>query len=349
MTPEQIIERERRWAGPAAIGAFAAVLLLVGSLIVAARAIKGDTGAEQLRHIDAHASTLVLSGILRGVGFAAMITPLVYLFEAARARSALVRRAFVGLCVLGPVLFAVQAGVDAAGTRQAAADFVKRSAAAPEQSVAGFLKALRSAPDEISKVTFYPDKSSAEVEQRDGVIYPLDLGSRDPDRLDKLVERQGVSTEVDESGDPGDVLVEDVLTDSTVRQLAQNLLFPALLTLIAALIYTSLQAMRVGLLTRFFGTLGMALGAAMIVIGFVGVTLFIGALGFLIAGWWPGPRPPAWDAGEAIPWLRPGQEPAQSAPPEGTIEGTAAEVGGAEAAPGPARPGPTRRKRKRRR
>ena len=60
-------------------------------------------------------------------------------------------------------------------------------------------------------------------------------------------------------------------------------------------------------------------------------------------------RPPAWDAGEAVPWPPPAERGAASGG-KGPIEGRASEVGtaGGEASNPPRQPG-ERRKRKRRR
>jgi hypothetical protein len=97
----------------------------------------------------------------------------------------------------------------------------------------------------------------------------------------------------------------------------------------------------------------MALGASLILIlpaALLGILLWSAWLGLLVVGRVPGGRPPAWDAGEAIPWLKPGEERG-SAPPSGeAIEGEATEVPAAgEPSPGGGQPASPKRKRKRRR
>lgn len=60
----------------------------------------------------------------------------------------------------------------------------------------------------------------------------------------------------------------------------------------------SLEAMRVGLLTRFLGYWGMGAAGALIVLP-VGDAMFIGwlaSIGILALGYWPGGRPPAWQS-----------------------------------------------------
>ena len=70
----------------------------------------------------------------------------------------------------------------------------------------------------------------------------------------------------------------------------------------------ALYAMRTGLLTRFWGSLGMALGAVSFL--FFQFTLLWFVYFGLLAGR-PGARrsPPAWQQGEAEPWPTPGRKP----------------------------------------
>lgn len=68
---------------------------------------------------------------------------------------------------------------------------------------------------------------------------------------------------------------------------------------------TSLEAMRVGLLTRFLGVFGIGAGLASAIGIPVGPALFIawvGSVSALAVGYWPGGRPMAWDAGRAVTW-----------------------------------------------
>jgi hypothetical protein len=69
------------------------------------------------------------------------------------------------------------------------------------------------------------------------------------------------------------------------------------------IVLTSLQAMRVGLLTRFTGYLGMISGAVVIIATlFVAEAFWLFSLAVLFAGRWPTGEPPAWSSGEAVPW-----------------------------------------------
>jgi hypothetical protein len=67
-----------------------------------------------------------------------------------------------------------------------------------------------------------------------------------------------------------------------------------------------LRARRVGLLTPFMGVLGAIAGALVVIplagIAFIIQAFWLGALGLLFLGRWPGGRGPAWETGEADPW-----------------------------------------------
>ena len=146
-------------------------------------------------------------------------------------------------------------------------------------------------------------------------------------------------------GVPVGEYADGLIKDQGVYDASQGFTFAGTLGFVVAVAYTALHAMRTGLLTRFWGTLGMALGVSLLFLGFVGVLVFIIALGILFAGWWPGGRPPAWEAGEAIPWQRPGEQAPDTGPPE-TIEGSAEPVEPQSAEP-QSRPPPRKRKRRR--
>lgn len=77
----------------------------------------------------------------------------------------------------------------------------------------------------------------------------------------------------------------------------------AALALAVAFALLSLNAMRVGLLTRFMGYLGVFAGIAAVLLGTPIIEAFwLIALAFLFAGRWPAGTPRAWDTGQAEPW-----------------------------------------------
>lgn len=137
------------------------------------------------------------------------------------------------------------------------------------------------------------------------------------------------------------------LSDQFTTQLRTGLGLAGSLGLAFTTVYLALNAMRSGLMTRFWGTLAMAMGVGTLLFGSLMLVAYMLMVALLIAGWWPSGRPPAWDAGQAIPWPKPGepgnvaQEGDELAAPE-HFEGTATEVESA-------RPGRRDNKRKRKR
>lgn len=109
-----------------------------------------------------------------------------------------------------------------------------------------------------------------------------------------------------------------------------------------------LHAMRVGLLTRFMGVLGVICGVFVVlpILGPLPIvqTFWLGAMAALLAGRWPNGMPPAWQTGRAEPWPSQGSLRAararRSPEPEAPQEPAAAPAG---------RPHPSSKKRKRKR
>lgn len=153
----------------------------------------------------------------------------------------------------------------------------------------------------------------------------------------------------------GDIynLLEDLSDESTISQVGQYLVLPAILGLVVAMVYVPLNAYRVGLLTRFFGTLGMALGVSQILIApqlsQTAMMIWFAWLGFLILDRTPRGRPPAWEAGEAVPWPRPGEEPATATSADDVVEGDATEAFEAEPVDHSARRERAKKKKRKRR
>ena len=89
------------------------------------------------------------------------------------------------------------------------------------------------------------------------------------------------------------------------------------LTLAVGLVLVSLNAMRVGMLTRLMGYIGIVAGAMLILFPLPVVQIFwMGALAVLFFGRWPGGDPPAWRTGKAEPW-QPRVAPAPRTAPAG--------------------------------
>lgn len=344
----QTIERERRWARPAASLGLLSVFLLVGSLFVQSDAFQGDTTADQLAALDDEGGNYMLAAAMRALGFALMAVPLVYVFEAARARSERVRAPMIGFLVIGPLLFAAQVIIGGFAQLELAEEFVDRSAAAPEVTYSQLADDLDRDPDSIEEVTIYEGEEAVDVDPLKGEVFTVEVAESRAEDLEQDLERANVDVELSEEGTAGDVLAQDITDSSDIGGASRTLLFPALLGLIVAIFYTSLQAMRVGLLTRFFGTLGMAMSVSVLFLGLLGLILYMAALSLLIVGRFPGGRPPAWEAGTAIPWLRPGEGPADPARDDDEIDGDDDEASGG-ANPNAARRERARKKKRKRR
>jgi hypothetical protein len=115
----------------------------------------------------------------------------------------------------------------------------------------------------------------------------------------------------------------------------------------------SLNAMRVGLLTRFMGVLGIIVGPGFLFGFALPVMVFwLIAVGLLFMGIAPRGMPPAWDAGEAVPWPgreQPLEQPEEPEPEPGSPNGEVDAVGpGVRTPDSPEKPRQKRRKRKRR-
>ena len=288
---EETSEWESRWAKPVAIVTLAAVAALIGSVFVGG-SIGGDGEAEILRSTHEHSSAVTATSLLQALGFALFALPLYYLFRAAQARSERVRRQFVGLIVVAPLFLAISSGLSAAARNDAASAFV--------------------AGDAKPTLTRGEAKENCANERED-------LGAEDfaAEYDPKAGETPLAACEDRQLED--DAAIE-ARNDASTAAAVSGFGIAGALGLAAALFYVGLWSMRTGLLGRFWASLGMALGIAIIFGLFPLALIWFLYLALLIGGWVPGGRPPAWDAGEAIPWPTPGEkaagelEPAEDQP-----------------------------------
>ncbi len=97
---------------------------------------------------------------------------------------------------------------------------------------------------------------------------------------------------------------EDLLDDRSV--LATSLGSAGTLAIAVAFVLFGVNAMRVGLLTRFMGVIGAIVGVLYVIPLLAGPLvvqlIWLIALGVLFLGHWPGGRGPAWETGEAVEW-----------------------------------------------
>ncbi|MDQ2940198.1 MAG: hypothetical protein M3R23_06685 [Actinomycetota bacterium] len=155
------------------------------------------------------------------------------------------------------------------------------------------------------------------------------------------------------TGDHADKVAQNVISDQSLSGLTVGFGIAGTLGFAVAMAYTCFHAMRVGLLTRFWGSLGAALGVASILV-LQYTLLWIAYLGLLIGGWTPKGRPPAWAEGKAIPWPTAGEKAAESLegesdPPASSDQDGDGDDGEVGTVVNPVRQPGERRKRKRRR
>ena len=290
LSPNQALERERRFHRLAIAGAALPVVLFIASLFARASVeLPTDTLFPGFfRAIEADSGPWVAGGVLQGLALLITAIPLTYLFMAASARSDRMLRPLVGFCVLGPVLVGIQTALSAVAQVDVAQQFTSQAVGV-------------------------------------GDVYTL---------------------------------ASDLYEDSSLRTVAGALGAGGALAMVFAMVYTPLWTTRTGLTTRFFGTLGMALGASLLFpplaeLALPMLFLWFGYLALMLSGRLRRGRPPAWDVGKAVPWPSGGQEPVAAGAGAGTggvIEGDASEIPGVDENPNSARrERAKRRKRKRRR
>jgi hypothetical protein len=285
---QEILDWEKRRAVPAALLTFLTIATLIASAI-ALTAIKGDGSAEILRSTDQHRSAQLLSGIFQGLGFALMAVPLFYLFRAAQGRSDRVRNQLVGLVVVAPLFLGISTVLGAAAKTDGAKEFV-----------AGNAKATLS----VKEAT------------QDCVSQRKDEGAKD--FADEFEPKAGESAlAACRAQKIADDAASNAVSEASLSGAAAGFGLAGALGLVIAFFYTGLWGMRTGLLGRFWGSFGMAVGVA-VLIGFIPLVLiWLVYVGLLFGGWLPGGRPPAWEAGEAVPWPTPGEKAAAELEPEG--------------------------------
>jgi hypothetical protein len=290
MNAAETREWESRWALPTALATFLAVVLIVVSAF--ANSVSGTGDAEVLRSVDAHGGSVTTVALMQGLAFLLLAVPLVYLFRAIRARSERVRPQLIGLVVVAPLFLAVSTGLSGV-TRQEAAD----------QFIAGEAESTLS--NEKAKEECESDRQDEGAEDFAAEFEPRAGESA----LAACERRKGEDDEA-----------SNALGEASLTPFVSGLGIAGGLGLAVVLFYCCLWAMRTGLLSRFWGSLGMALGIA-ILLGLLPLALiWFVYFGLLVLGKPPGGRPPAWEAGAAVPWPTPGERAAAELEPSGALE-----------------------------
>lgn len=317
-TRQQILEWEGKWAVPTGVATFLAAVLLIASAVVVA-SITGSGDAEILQKAHEHSSDLTISAILQAIGFVILVAPLYFLFRAASSRSSQMRTQLVGLVIAAPLFFAASAVLNAGATNEAA-----------DQFTSGQAKSTLTAKEAASEC-------KSELQEKGAKEFGEEFeGGPSPTK-----DCEATKVANDEA--------TNALSDASLRGAATGFGLGGRIGLAFALVYSCLYAMRVGLLTRFWGSLGMALGVAALLLLVQFSLIFFIYFGLLLIGKLPGGRPPAWAAGEAIPWPTPGQKVAAELEPDQDPDVVDVDAPEPPDTPnGNGSGGPQRRKRKRR-
>jgi hypothetical protein len=148
--------------------------------------------------------------------------------------------------------------------------------------------------------------------------------------------------------------VDHALTNATSIQVTAYVGFLAWIALATGIVALMINALRVGLVPRWMGVLGMLM-ALLIFLPIGGVTFqgivpgfWILMMGVLYGGRWPRGDPPAWAAGESRPWPSAAQARAERTGKPIPATAGAGAGGGRDVAPEPMRPVPKATSRKRR-
>ncbi len=282
----QIVAWESRWFVPVGVTAFVAAILIIASNIVVGSLTNNGHQSTFLLSANENGGTVALYAALQALGFLLLGPPLYFLFRATAARSDRFRRQLVGVVIAAPIFFAIAAILTGIVTTDAAGKF---------------------ANDEVpAKMT----KQEAASECR------KELNDKGAEKFGEEWDEGGPPQANCEKVELEDDRAEQSLSKSGLQGLGFGFGLAARLGFAVAMLYTCLYAMRVGLLSRFWGSLGMALGVASLILAPEFALIFFIYFGLLCIGRLPGGRPPAWAAAEAIPWPSPGEKAAKEMQPE---------------------------------
>jgi hypothetical protein len=345
---QELLDFQARWMRPAGISAIVGAVIFAASLPIQPSG-GGDNDAERLTNFNDNSTELIVGqGILIGLAVLLFIPLLYVLIRSAQGRSERVKRWTVALAFVGPVLFSISGVIVALGLSDVASKFVDQAPAkerqAREQATAAQAAPTKGGADKPAAT----NTQSTTTTPSTTTNHSATTTPRTPDQAASKAR---------------DDLASDLIDDSGSLQAGSLVRFVGLITFVFAMIYIPLWSMRTGLLTRFWAILGVALGVALLLIpvGIFGLVLWFAVIGLMLAGVWTRPLPPAWAAGEAVPW--PGREDIGPPPDRGapdTVEGSGREVseqpladsGAREADAEAPQPGETqgqrRKKRKRR-
>ena len=287
----------------------------------------GDNDAERLTTFHGQSTDLIVGqGVLIGLAILLFIPLLYLLIRSERGRTKRVRGWTVALAFVGPILFSISGFMVAVGLNDVADKFVNQAPAkerqAREQATAAQAQGTAQPQDTTTRTSTSGTTSSAGTTTAATTSTSGTTSTQSTTTTPRTPDQAASKARDD--------LASNLLDDSGLLQAGSLLRFVGLLALVFAMIYIPLWASRTGLLTRFWGYLGMALGISLLLIpvGIFGLVLWFAAVGLMVARWWPTPLPPAWDEGVAIPWPARGGDLGPPVAERGgdTIEGSGREV-----------------------
>ena len=331
---QELLAFQGRWLRRAGLAG------LVGAFIVAASVVlqqvglnvpSGKSDADQLVFEHAHSSRLIYSSILQALGLMAFVVPLLFLFRSANGRAARMRGAFAGLIVLGPLAFGLGLALSSVGSTKAADKFHDQAPAVVQRA----RQQAEQAQGAPAKNKAQGARTTAGPKTQATTTVATTTASTGSTTINLNGTTTTVATPVtpDQADSNARENLADHINKHTTLLIVGGLISTiGLLSLVFGMIYTNLWAMRTGLLSRFWGALGMAFGLFLVIPLFPpipGLVLWFAAIGLMFLGLWPRPLPPAWEAGEAVPWQRRGDDlgpPPSERGPAGTVEGSGREV-----------------------
>ena len=325
---EELLAYQDRWLRKAGIAALAGAFIVAASIVLQRVGLSlpdSNSDADQLAFAHAHDARLIYTAVLQAIGFCLLAGPLLFLFRSAAGRAQRVRGNFAALIALGPIAFGIGLAVSALGTSQSADDFVKQEPAVVQQARQHAVEVQAPAATKKAKgqTTSTTTRSTTHHDHDRRPDPPRPPPPRRPPNRRRRIRPRAAR-----------VRVSRTISTNTPRLLIVGGVISTIgvLGLVFGMIYTNLWSMRVGLVTRFWGAIGMAFGLFLVIPLFPpipGLVLWFAVTGLMFTGVWPRPLPPAWAAGEAIPWQRPGDDlgpPPAERGPAGTVEGSGREV-----------------------
>lgn len=313
------LQWERRFALPAAGTAVVSAALLAASIAVQAPFRRDlpsrDDPEKHLKTVlalDHHASALLSSIVVQGLGALAIGGVLFYLYRAVQHRRPNAPAALVPLFVIGPLLMLGGGVYSQNKLNRDAHNFVR---------------------DNVGRIPAQATVSAAAAREKALSRRPNSAAYKAAKRRHDALAR---------ARSQGDSRADDLLKEGNAAGAITTEV--GTVALAFSVVMVSLNGMRVGLTSRFLGILGMIVGLLLILPLFpvpIIQIFWAVALGLIFLNRWPGGRGPAWASGEAIPW--PG--PAERAQARQGSQGGTPEP---EPEPEAGQPRPASRKRKRR-